>query len=544
VETFRERLHLHTDKDLYLAGELVWLKAVATDDTGRPAHLSKVGYVELLDESSPQVQIKLELENGIGEGSFFLPPTLPTGHYRLVAYTRYMRNEGEAVYYDRLLPVINPFIPLRACASVGFPSSASTSTAPPDATTTLSLSVSTDRDVYPTRATGELRIEGLPEDLHTLAVSIAGIDSLTPAVTGKENYLHTRTAQALLPGEQNYAEYDGHIITGKLIGPATGATLAPGEKPTVLLGFAGNRIQLFGGQVNEGGEVCFFTPHNTGMSEISTSVLPSPYGQYRVDIQSPFARHTYAPLPALPLHPATDEALLRRSVAMQVLQTYAEETDPAHRAEDSGKVFSFPGEPDWRYLLDEYTRFGTMAEVVIEFIPSLRFRKTDHSYDLSVLTEERTGFSQLPSLVLLDGILLLDHGLIYNYNPLLVKEIEIYKGKYVFGGAVFDGLAIFKTYRNDYPGLRLDNSTQLFSYEGMQSPRPFRAPAYRTEDERNSRLPDYRHTLLWKPQAETHLGQALIPFTTSDLKGDFLITVEGLTQNGRRIYATGIIRVE
>jgi hypothetical protein len=534
-EPFRERLFLQTDKDLYLAGESVWLKAVATDADGRPSDLSKVGYVELLDASAPQVQIKLELKNGVGEGSFFLPPTLPTGYYRLVAYTRYMRNEGEAVCYDRLLPAINPFIPLRAPApdSAALPS-------PPTAPA-VSPAVSTDREVYPPRTPGELRIEGLPEDLHTLSVSIAGMDSTSPTASGSEGLRRTPPGQTLLPGEQEQAEYEGHIITGKLIDLTTGETAAPDAKPAVLLGFAGSRPQLFAGQVTEQGKVYFFTGKSAGTSEVATTVLPSPVQQYRVDLQSPFAPHTYTPLPALPLHPSGREALLKRSVGLQAGQMYA--VDSTLRT-DSSETHFFHGEPDWHYLLDEYTRFGTMAETVIEFIPGLRFRKTDSSYTLSVLTEERAGFTRSPSLVLLDGIPLIDHGQIYHYNPLLIKEIEVYKGKYVFGGTVFDGLAIFKTYRNDYPGLRLSGSTQLFSYEGTQLPRLFHAPAYRTEEQRNSRLPDFRHTLLWKPQIKAQSGQATIPFSTSDLTGDFKITVEGLTQSGKQIYATRLIKVE
>jgi hypothetical protein len=636
-EPVRERLSLQTDKALYLAGELVWLKAIATDANGRPSDLSKVGYVELLDDTAPQIQIKLALENGVGEGSFSLPPTLPTRHYRLVAYTRYMRNEGEAVYYDRLLPVINPFIPLRAAPSEVFPSlpidrdvslPPVTDEAPvedlPEDPNTLSVSmlsgdsvpqvqitlaldngvgegafflpqtlptgnyrliaqtgnrrtegeaisharslpvvpssfiasynlpeaavispvISTDRNIYPVRATGELSIEGLPEDLHTLSVSIAGIDSLMPAITANEDYKRLLEGQTFLPGEQEYAEYEGHIITGKLIDLATGAPATPDDNPMALLGFAGSRMQLFGGQVDRQGDVRFFTPKNAGIREVATAVLPSYLRQYRVDIQSPFARHTYRSLPALSLQSGGSETLLRRSVGLQVLQSYGMTgTNDTDTTGGGQTLFSF-GEPDWRYLLDEYTRFETMAEVVLEFISGLRFRKTDNSYALSVLTEERVGFSQSPSLVLLDGIPLVDHGLIYNYNPLLIKEIEIYKGKYVFGGAMFDGLAIFKTYRNDYPGLRLGGSTQLFVYEGTQSPHPFPVPAYPTEGQRNSRLPDYRHTLLWKPQVEAHSGQTLIPFTTSDLKGDFRITVEGLTQNGKVIYATRLIKVE
>lgn len=94
---FRERIYVQTDKQVYLAGELLWLKLCVTDATGLPVSFSKVGYVELLDESTALVQAKIEIKEGIGDGWLELPALLPTGYYRLVAYTRYMRNEGDTV---------------------------------------------------------------------------------------------------------------------------------------------------------------------------------------------------------------------------------------------------------------------------------------------------------------------------------------------------------------------------------------------------------------------------------------------------------------
>ena len=91
----RERVYLQTDKQFYLSGELVWMKFIATDLDQRLSDVSKVGYVELLDSASAVVQARLVLEKGVGNGCLQLPSTLPTGNYRLVAYTRYMRNEGE-----------------------------------------------------------------------------------------------------------------------------------------------------------------------------------------------------------------------------------------------------------------------------------------------------------------------------------------------------------------------------------------------------------------------------------------------------------------
>lgn len=56
------------------------------------------------------VQARLVLEKGVGNGCLQLPSTLPTGNYRLVAYTRYMRNEGEEVFFEKPLTVVNTFV--------------------------------------------------------------------------------------------------------------------------------------------------------------------------------------------------------------------------------------------------------------------------------------------------------------------------------------------------------------------------------------------------------------------------------------------------
>lgn len=56
------------------------------------------------------VQARLVLEKGVGDGCLQLPSTLPTGNYRLVAYTRYMRNEGEEVFFEKPLAVVNTFV--------------------------------------------------------------------------------------------------------------------------------------------------------------------------------------------------------------------------------------------------------------------------------------------------------------------------------------------------------------------------------------------------------------------------------------------------
>ena len=80
IDDFRERVYVQTDKQLYLAGELLWMKLCLTDESGQPASFSKVAYVELLDRSGAVAQAKVDMKNGVGEGWLELPALLPTGY--------------------------------------------------------------------------------------------------------------------------------------------------------------------------------------------------------------------------------------------------------------------------------------------------------------------------------------------------------------------------------------------------------------------------------------------------------------------------------
>src|SRR5437868_6120636 len=77
-KAIQEKVFVHTDKDLYLAGEVAWYKLYVVDgSTHKPLDLSKVAYIEILDQlNKPVLQAKAGLLKGEGNGSFFLPVTL------------------------------------------------------------------------------------------------------------------------------------------------------------------------------------------------------------------------------------------------------------------------------------------------------------------------------------------------------------------------------------------------------------------------------------------------------------------------------------
>lgn len=111
AKALQEKLYVHTDKEFYLAGEIIWFKLYNVDGTHhRPVDLSKVAYVELLDkDNKPAMQGKIALTNGQGDGSFFLPGSIPTGNYLLRAYTNWMKNTGSDYFFHKPIQIVNTF---------------------------------------------------------------------------------------------------------------------------------------------------------------------------------------------------------------------------------------------------------------------------------------------------------------------------------------------------------------------------------------------------------------------------------------------------
>src|ERR1700744_4371486 len=106
----QEKVFVHTDKGAYLTGEILWFKVYVVDGSyHKPFNLSKGAYVEVLDDAlNPVMQAKVELKNGMGSGSLYIPVTLNNGNYHLRAYTNWMKNFNPDFYFDKKITIVNP----------------------------------------------------------------------------------------------------------------------------------------------------------------------------------------------------------------------------------------------------------------------------------------------------------------------------------------------------------------------------------------------------------------------------------------------------
>jgi hypothetical protein len=107
--TYFEKVYLHTDRTFYFPGDDIWFKAYLIDAADRLlSNHSNNLHVELI---SPSSKIKdsriIRLDDGLGNGDFKLPDDLSTGRYKLRAYTNYMRNFSDQLFFNKEIIVIN-----------------------------------------------------------------------------------------------------------------------------------------------------------------------------------------------------------------------------------------------------------------------------------------------------------------------------------------------------------------------------------------------------------------------------------------------------
>ena len=105
----QEKIFIQTDKPYYTAGDTIWFKGyVRTADTHAPSDLSNILHVAFIANDQQEIQnLRLEITNGLTTGYMAIPQSAGPGNYRIVAYTRWMRNYDSRFSYTKSITVFN-----------------------------------------------------------------------------------------------------------------------------------------------------------------------------------------------------------------------------------------------------------------------------------------------------------------------------------------------------------------------------------------------------------------------------------------------------
>lgn len=198
----------------------------------------------------------------------------------------------------------------------------------------------------------------------------------------------------------------------------------------------------------------------------------------------------------------------------------------------SAPVRRFYGIPDVELKLADYIKLPLMEEIFFEIIPGANLRKRRTGYEIRIsdpLTKEV--YDDPPSLFV-DGVRINDAGTIAEIDPDLVEQIDVVLDKYVVGDYMFHGIVNVTSKKADLSIIEVPRSAVRTRYRVFEPVNIFTSPSYPDEKTRNSRIPDFRNTLYWNPVPET--GKP-VEFWTSDIPGEYVVNIQGITPDGKLI---------
>lgn len=534
-----ERTYLFTDRDVYVAGDELRYSAFCLDASrGELSNVSAVAYVELRNGASTVCTGKVALKGGRGAGSLKLPVTIPTGNYRLVAYTS--QNKAERGYdftgiASKVISVYNVFSTERAGEEM--PDQVRHDA--PDQVRHDGMAQAgggvipgLTRDLELSWDGGSLTLVNHARTAMTLSLSVYHDDGFPS--NGNPVFADFLSGCAGLGPRffnDDAPEYEGEVIRAHVAGSAD--VLSSGLAGRVaFLSSPSLSPEVYAATIDPEGRAEFYTGNIYGEKECVCEIEGDVPAGVHLELESPFAGMPVAAVPPLRMDPSLKDALLERSVRMQIGRQFASDTlqdrlpvrDNALKCEDEAV-----------YRLDDYTRFPTMEEVLVEIVQELRYRRrSDGTADIKVRLNDVTGglFSQGPTLMLLDGVPVFDQQKIIDYDPSLVESIHVYPHVFSIGQRYFEGVANFVTYKHNLPSFPFGDQVRVVEWQGASYPEAISGETV------SEAYPDYRPLRVWQPLLEIEPGGSLeFPCTRPLYGGSFIAVAEGLAADGTSVRA-------
>lgn len=534
-----ESVYISTNSNSFLTGETLLYKiSCLNKTTNLPSKYSKVAYFKLIDSNKKIITTqKIFLKNGTGNGDFFIPTTLETGTYKIIGYTNWILNKNIDNYFITDIYILNPYKENNIVTT----SQSEVSISEP--TIDSNISFHFDSKVLANRQKAELSIKTANDDFlkgnYTISVRKSDGFSVQNKVLFNDyklvnqNKIPNNTINSsdfLLP------ELRGEIIKGRIK-----SNFGEINNRKVALSIVGKNYDLKIAKTDEQGRFTFNLEKANTNPNIVIQVLGENKGNYTIEINEPketdFSSLVF---PALQLNSESNKNITERLISSQIENAYYNTKKDSIITPD--KFVPFFGTSTIQYKFDDFTRFPTMEETITEIITGVVFRKEKDNYSLLINDYDKNFNSTLPPLVVVDGLILENLNDFFKYNPRNLYSVNVVKGLYYYEAKSFNGLLFFTTKNGDYE-TNLNGSYII----KPQLLRPVANKRYFQPDytqDKNTRIPDYRHQLLWLPNADLSTINSNVQFYTSDVSGKFEVTLEGFSATGKPVYIKEIIDVK
>ena len=541
----QESVYVHYTESTLFSGEKLWYKFYGLNKaTKKLTEISKIGYVALVASNGEVVfEHKLQLHLGAGYGDFFVPASLPTGPYKLLGYTEWMRNFGADRFFQADIFIINPYQTLpeayvaKTVDSVQ-PVVLSRNNVTQESNDSPFVNVSLDKTVAEKRERVEVAIEGtnvlVEGGTYSISVRLKDTVSFGGPSSPELFFRNMNQTQQRVTGTNSktlyFPEIRGEVISGTILDKGS---QTPVENQKITLSLPGEDYQLKVATSDGNGRFSFILDKAYNSTQAFLQLLSGDKDQYEINLDAKQRKYAELNFSEFGIGPEMEKAILERSVHNQVENAYGE------IRMDSVIQFK-PNVPFYRnlpivYDLDAYTRFNTLAETIIEVTDHLSIKTFEDGHRVfEVRPNVGLPNDNLTAMVFVDGLFLKNHEDFMGYSAKKVKSISFSRDEVMLGSQIFQGVLHFKTLDGNFYREFYSDEMENVALFRPEVQKVYFTQAYKGNGDQN-RVPDFRHQLLWEPTLDLSEEKKELVFYTSDVAGTYELVLEGFTSNGNPV---------
>lgn len=497
---FQEEAHLSLNTTNIIVGETLHFSAFIYSNTSKQlSQLSSILYIELIDEMGATVyQTKIGIRNGRGSGRISINPEWITSTYRIVAYTKWMRNYGS--FFEQKLLVLNPYVGLTNSYEIsGSPSKA--------------VEGHQKGETYEPLQQITMNIGAIEPATLSIAVSEKP-DLFYPNDISLENPPTTIDSYDILP------EYKYALVQGRIKAP-----LGKQGKRRVNMAIKGESVQVTTSHTDEYGR--FWMNYNPDVSSNDAAIqIQFEDDSIEVlDVVSEFYE-SYSQINngSYVLDSVLISKIIARSIHSQIQNAYEEPP----QLEVSGREVYSGRDEAIVYYLDDYKRFSSIRDTFIELTILVGVSKSEESDHIFVRCEQPPGLisTNRSPLILLDGLRVAARTVL-DYPPNEIEKIEVVPAYYFVNDIAYKGLI----------------SLHTFGGSGHMTPSGYTFPLSQYQSYSNEgyqltitdNLPHYEPKIFWKPIHAHQGGKLFLNFSTSRLEGNYEVSITGISKSGKPV---------
>lgn len=528
-----EYVDVFCDKDFYFSGERIWYSLYLSDEAYAPGSMSIITYVEIRDKNdSTIIRQKVRCHFGLGHGEMIVPEQLPTGYYKLTTYTLWMKNIIGGS--QKLIPVINKNNPTSAkenpIASLIKVDRINTETLnvrAPGGTKGEWIVFSREEVLKQEQISDQpLTINLRSKNDRTICILLT--DDSGKIIEQKQVTSPNLRADVILSVDRKEVSTRSDLdisidLRDKALNPLNGnVTVSVRRKSNVKF------AELIPEELDAGSISNFKYPPLEYRKEVfvyppvSNSLQPINFSKTRAVVPIGFSTDS------------SRDVIQAAEMKNRISKAYG--LNPFY---ETNNYYNLPANSS--YEPSKYSDIHTVEEFIREIVPQIRIKKVKGEREFRLRNSENPAliyFFKGPPLILIDRFF----ATASEFLSIPLSDIE--RMDVLWGTREINSLGVISVTDNGVISITTNSRTRYTSssqepFKSLHNPLIFSAPKFTSKD---SSVPFLFDPLYWNPSLRI-MGRTKVKLVTSDELGDFIIEINGLTDEGYSVHEIAEFKV-